>query len=75
MPWANTFREEDGYRTVSYDGYDSFASQLGHLLLQGQFFLPIVAVVYRFVGEQAKDVPGWATRNSGIMVHGLPFPL
>lgn len=25
---------------------------------------------YRFVGDQAINGPGWATRNSGIMIHG-----
>ena len=72
MPWANTFQVEDSYRTVSYDGYDSFASQFGHLFYKDKFSYYIVAVEYRFVGEQAKDGPGWATRNSGIMVHGQP---
>jgi hypothetical protein len=32
----------------------------------------VIAVEYRFVGEQAKDGPDWAFRNSGIMIHGQP---
>jgi hypothetical protein len=27
-------------------------------------------IEYRFVGEQAQDGPGWAYRNSGVMLHG-----
>jgi hypothetical protein len=27
-------------------------------------------VEYRFVGEQADGGPGWAIRNSGVMIHG-----
>ena len=30
----------------------------------------IKRVEYRFVGDQAKDGPGWAFRNSGVMIHG-----
>jgi len=32
----------------------------------------VIAVEYRFVGEQSKDGPDWAFRNSGVMVHGQP---
>ena len=35
--FANTFQVEDSYRTVSYDGYDSFARQLGHLFYKDNF--------------------------------------
>ena len=70
--FANTFRVKDRLLTVSYDGYDSFASQFGHLFYKDSFSYYIIAVEYRFVGDQAKDGPGWATRNSGIMVHGQP---
>ncbi len=69
---ANTFRVVDGYLTVSYDGYDSFAGQFGHLFYKDSFSYYRLAVEYRFIGEQAKDGPGWATRNSGIMIHGQP---
>lgn len=68
--FANTFRVQDGYLSVGYEGYDSFASKFGHLFYKDQFSYYIIAVEYRFVGDQAKDGPGWATRNSGIMVHG-----
>jgi len=29
-------------------------------------------VEYRFIGEQCPGGPGWAFRNSGIMIHGQP---
>lgn len=70
--FANTFRVKDGYLTVSYDGYDSFANQFGHLFYKDKFSYYIIAVEYRFIGDQAKDGPAWATRNSGIMLHGQP---
>jgi len=70
--FANTFRVVDGYLTVSYDGYDSFNKQFGHLFYKDEFSYYRLAVEYRFIGEQAKDGPGWATRNSGIMIHGQP---
>jgi hypothetical protein len=30
----------------------------------------VISTEYRFVGDQAKEGPDWAYRNSGIMVHG-----
>ena len=73
--FANTFRVQDGYLSVGYEGYDSFldqnkAGKFGHIFYQRPFSYYVIAVEYRFVGDQAKDGPGWATRNSGIMIHG-----
>jgi len=70
--FANTFRVQDGYLTVGYDGYDSFKNQFGHLFYKDKFSYYIIAVEYRFIGDQAKDGPRWPTRNSGIMIHGQP---
>jgi len=67
---ANTFRVVDGYLTVNYDGYPTFANQFGHLFYKDQYSYYKLAIEYRFIGEQAKDGPGWATRNSGVMLHG-----
>jgi hypothetical protein len=67
---ANTFRVQDGYLTVSYDGYPSFASKFGHLFYKDKFSYYKLVIEYRFIGDQAKDGPGWATRNSGVMLHG-----
>jgi hypothetical protein len=32
----------------------------------------VLVVEYRFVGDQVKDGPDWAFRNSGVMIHGQP---
>lgn len=68
--YKNTFRVENGLLKVSYDGYDAFDSRFGHLFYQDKFSYYIIAVEYRFTGEQAKGGPAWAFRNSGIMIHG-----
>lgn len=68
--YANTFRVKDKLLQVRYDGYDEFANKFGHIFYKNPYSYYIVAAEYRFVGEQAKGGPGWATRNSGIMVHG-----
>ena len=69
--YANTFRVEDGLLQVRYDeGYESFDEQFGHIFYQEPFSHYRLRAEYRFVGEQANDGPGWALRNSGLMVHG-----
>jgi hypothetical protein len=68
--FGNTFRVENGNLVVRYDGYDEFNERFGHLFYKDKFSYYIIAAEYRFVGDQAKGGPGWATRNSGIMVHG-----
>ncbi len=67
--FANTFRVEDGAIKVSYDGYDSFKEQYGHIFYKKPFSSYLLRIQYRFTGQQAKDGPGWATRNSGAMLH------
>ena len=67
---ANTFRVADGVIKVSYDGYETFAGKFGHLFYKTPYQNYIFRMDYRFTGEQAKDGPGWAFRNSGIMIHG-----
>jgi Domain of Unknown Function (DUF1080) len=67
--FANTFRVEDGLMKVRYEGYDSFNERFGHIFYKDKFSFYKIAVEYRFVGEQATNGPGWATRNNGIMLH------
>ena len=67
---ANTFRVEDGLLKVRYDGYEAFDEKFGHLFYEKPFSNYRFRVEYRFVGDQCKDGPGWATRNSGVMIHG-----
>lgn len=68
--FGNTFRVEDGKLVVRYDAYDKFDERFGHLFYYKQFGYYRIRLEYRFVGDQAKEGPGWAIRNSGIMVHG-----
>lgn len=68
--FGNTFRVEDGKLVVRYDQYDDFKFQYGHIFYKEDFSYYRIAVEYRFVGDQAPKGEGWATRNSGIMVHG-----
>ncbi len=67
--YAGTFRVRDGLLEVAYDGYDTFAEQFGHLFFAEPFSRYRLRIEYRFVGAQARDAPGWAARNSGVMVH------
>jgi hypothetical protein len=67
--FANTFRVEDGVLKVSYDGYDEYSNKFGHLFYKDKFSYYVLAVEYRFVGDQATGGPGWAIRNSGAMLH------
>lgn len=68
--FANTFRVEDGYLTARYDEYDGdYNERFGHIFYKEPYSHYRVLVEYRFVGEQAAGAPGWAARNSGIMVH------
>lgn len=67
--FGNTYRVENGVLKVLYDQYDQFGGRFGHMFYRRKFSHYIVAVEYRFVGEQAKNAPDWAFRNSGIMVH------
>ena len=67
--FGNTFRVEDGILKVSYDQYDSFKEQYGHIFHKNKFSYYLLAVEYRFTGAQVKEGPGWAFRNSGAMLH------
>lgn len=67
--FGNTFRVEDGVMKVGYEKYDKFNNRFGHIFYKDKFSYYLIAVEYRFVGDQAPGGAGWATRNSGIMVH------
>ena len=56
---------------VSYDQYGGeFKNQFGHMFYKKKFSAYLLVVEYRFIGDQIKDGPGWAFRNSGMMLHG-----
>lgn len=72
--FQDTFRVEDGVLKVDYSGYKSFNSEagplFGHLFFKEPFSHYRLRVEYRFTGEQCPGGPGWALRNSGVMIHG-----
>jgi hypothetical protein len=67
--FGNTFRAEDGILKVRYDQYDKFGGKFGHLFYRDKFSHYRLRLEYRFVGDQTPGGPGWAFRNSGIMIH------
>lgn len=67
-----TFRVEDGAITVSYENYDAFDDRFGHLFYDKPYSHYRLRMQYRFLGEQVQGGPGWAIRNSGVMVHCQP---
>lgn len=64
-----TFVVKDGVMKVDYSNYPEFKEQFGHIYYKQPFSHYLLAVEYRFTGEQVKGGPGWAKRNSGIMLH------
>ncbi|NKB32461.1 MAG: DUF1080 domain-containing protein [Pseudomonadales bacterium] len=67
--FRDTFRVEDGLLTVSYENWDGFDSEFGHLFYGQVFSHYILRVEYRFIGDQVNNGPGWAFRNNGMMLH------
>jgi len=65
-----TYRVEDGILKVTYENYEEFGESFGHLFYETTYSNYRLRLEYRFTGEQATGGPGWAFRNSGVMVHG-----
>ena len=70
--FADTFTVSDGVIKVRYDKYPTFEKQFGHLFYKDKYSNYRLRIEYRFVGDQAKGGPAWATRNSGVMIHCQP---
>jgi hypothetical protein len=72
--YGNTFRVEDGVLKVVYDKdtWEKYDNKFGHLFYKESFSHYVIRAEYRFVGEQCPGGPGWAIRNSGLMLHGQP---
>ncbi len=68
--FGNTFRVKDGVIQVGYEAYDTFDGRFGHLFHETPRSSYVFRMEYRFIGEQAEGGPGWAWRNSGVMIHG-----
>ncbi|GIS51134.1 MAG: hypothetical protein Ct9H90mP25_5680 [Gammaproteobacteria bacterium] len=55
--YRNTFRVEDNLLTVSYENWDGFNGEFGHLFFEDKFSHYVLRVEYRFVGEQVENGP------------------
>ncbi|MFY0600924.1 MAG: DUF1080 domain-containing protein [Cyclobacteriaceae bacterium] len=64
-----TFRAEDSMIRVSYDKYERFNEDYGHMYYQTPFSYYRIKFDYRFLGEQLEGGATWNVRNSGIMFH------
>lgn len=67
--YAETFRVENGVLRVMYDKYGDFGARFGHLFYKQELSHYVLALEYRFFGDQAKGGPGYARLNSGVMIH------
>jgi hypothetical protein len=67
--FQNTFRVENGTIKVDYSEYKEWDSRFGHLFYDKKFSNYRLRLEYRFTGDQIKGGPGWAFRNSGVMIH------
>ena len=67
--YRDTFLVEDNLLTVSYDNWDEFNGEFGHLFYDEVFSNYLLRIEYRFVGDQVFNGPNWAFRNNGIMLH------
>lgn len=69
---GNTFRVRDGVLQVSYDQYQDWNNQYGHIFYKEKFSAYLLSLEYRFTGNQIEGGAGWAYRNSGAMLHAQP---
>ncbi|MFY7954497.1 MAG: 3-keto-disaccharide hydrolase [Armatimonadaceae bacterium] len=68
--FGDTFRVVNGVIQVGYEKYGKFNGRFGHLFYKTPFSRYFLRIEYRFTGSQCQDGPGWALRNSGVMLHG-----
>jgi hypothetical protein len=67
--YRNTFRVENGNLVVSYDEWDKWNGEFGHIFYKTPYSNYKLRVEYRFTGNQVPGGPGWAFRNNGAMLH------
>ena len=67
--FGNTFRVKEGVMQVGYEAYGPFQERFGHIFYKTPYSNYRFRVEYRFFGDQSQDGPGWAFRNSGVMIH------
>lgn len=70
--YNNTFRVENNVLKVSYENYENFTNEFGHLFYKDPFTNYKLRLEYRFLGEQVQGGEAWAKKNSGIMIHCQP---
>jgi len=68
----NTFRVRDGMLVISYEEYDMFDDEFGHIFYKTPYSHFKLRVEYRIKGEQVKGGPDWALKNNGVMYHARP---
>lgn len=67
--YKNRFLVRDSLLSVRYVEKDTFKEDFGHLYYNEKFSHYRLRAVYRFVGAQQTNGPGWAVRNNGLMLH------
>ncbi len=67
--FQNTFRVENGLLKVDYSDFKKWDNRFGQLFYNKRFANYRLRLEYRFTGDQVKGGPGWAFRNSGVMIH------
>ncbi|WP_149273535.1 3-keto-disaccharide hydrolase [Pareuzebyella sediminis] len=67
--YKNRFQVKDSLLSVRYAKKDTFKEDFGHLYYNKKFSYYRLKAVYRFVGDQQTNGPGWAFRNNGLMLH------
>ncbi|MEZ5072387.1 MAG: family 16 glycoside hydrolase [Bacteroidales bacterium] len=70
--FRNTFRVEDSLLVVSYENWENFDGEFGHLFYKQPFSRYKIRVEYKFFGDQVPGGASWAYRNNGIMLHCQP---
>ena len=67
--YRNTFRVENGNLKVTYQEYDSFRNEFGHIYYEKPFSNYRLRIEYRFSEDRLPGCPDWANRNNGAMLH------
>ncbi len=67
--FQNTYRVKDGVLKIDYSDYAQWDNRFGHLFYAKKYSNYRLRLEYHFTGEQLKGGPGWAFRNSGLMIH------
>lgn len=67
--YKNTFQVKDGNIIVSYDEYEKFDNNFGHLFYEKPYSNYRIKLEYKIYGEQTPGGAGWAYKNSGLMYH------